>query len=109
MGRYTSKEIELRQTIMLLRKERNQISGELREQAYAMGNYLKPSNILTRTLQDFNKEPEFKSSVIASVSGIIGGYVSRKLLFGKSNSVLKKVLGIGLQLATTKLIAQKVK
>lgn len=107
MSKYNDKHTELKQAMIALRQKRSQISSELKEQVYHTSEYLKPSSILIRILKDFNKEPEYKTTVIASVTSIIGGYISRKLLFGKSSSVIKKMLGIGLQVFTTKLIAGK--
>ncbi len=108
MSKYNDKHTELKQMMIVLRQERSQIFDELKEQVYHTSEYLKPSSILTRTLKDFNKEPELKTTVIASVTSFVGGYLSKRFLFGKSSSAIKKILGIGLQVFTTKLIAGKI-
>lgn len=107
MSKYNDKQTELKQAMIALRQERSQIYDELKEQVYHTSEYLRPSSILMRTLKDFNKEPEYKTTVITSVTSIIGGYLSKKFLFGKSSSAIKKILGIGIQVFTAKLIAGK--
>lgn len=107
MSKYNDKQTELKQAMIALRQERSQIFDELKEQVYHTSEYLKPSSIVIRTLKGFNKEPEFKTTMITSVTSIVSGYLSKKFLFGKSSSAFKKILGIGLQVFTSKLIAGK--
>mgnify|MGYP005855069023 CR=1 FL=1 len=69
----------------------------------------KPINIIKNTLEDFRNIPNAKSSIIASITGIAAGYVSRKLLVDdSSSSLLKKISGYAIQFAITNFISKKI-
>lgn len=109
MSKFSTKEIELKHAIVALRKERRETLVDLTQQVYITAEYLKPSNMIGRVFEGFKKESEFKSSLLTTVTSYVGGYISKRLLLGKSSSTFKKILGLGLQMVTTKLIATKIK
>ena len=67
---------------------------------------LMPSNLLNRALNDLKEAPEFKSNLFQSLISISGGYLSKKLLIGKSNNIFKKLLGFATQYLATKYISK---
>ncbi|WP_299211483.1 hypothetical protein [uncultured Dokdonia sp.] len=107
MSKSSTKEMELKQAIVALRKERRETLRDLTQQAYITAEYFKPSNMIGRAFEGFKKESDFKSSLLTTTASYIGGYISKRLLFGKSSSTLKKIFGLGLQIVTTRLIANR--
>ena len=45
---------------------------------------IKTINIIKDTFQDFTHSPDLKSNLLQTAVSITGGYLSKKLLFGKS-------------------------
>lgn len=70
---------------------------------------LRPINIINQTLVDLRNTPEIKHTLVESLISISGGYLSKKLLFGKSTSVFKKILGYVIQYGITNFISKKVR
>lgn len=67
---------------------------------------LRPSKLLIRALVDIKEEPEVKGTLYESVISLIGGYISKKIVVGKSKSIIKNVLGFVVQYVTTRLISK---
>lgn len=109
MSKYSTKEIELKQAIVALRKKRRETLTDLTQEAYITAEFLKPTNIIGRVFSSFKNEPELKGSLFTTAVSTIGGFISKRLLLGKSSSIIKTMLGLGLQIATTKLISNKMK
>lgn len=68
----------------------------------------KPSNIVKRVFVDLKEEPQVRDNVLQSVVSLAAGYLTKRLLIGKSNSFLKSVVGYVIQIGATKLISKKV-
>lgn len=82
---------------------------ELKNQLDVTYESLKPINIINKTLVDLRNTPDIKHNLVESLISISGGYLSKKLLLGKSNSVFKKILGYVIQYGITNFISKKVR
>jgi len=82
---------------------------ELKEQLAVTSESIKPINIIKDTFQDFKHSPDLKSNLLQTAVGITGGYLSKKLLFGKSKSFFKKTIANLLQYGVAYFISKKVK
>ena len=67
---------------------------------------LKPLSLLKNTLIDVAKSPYLIDNIVGAVLGLATGYVSRKIMIGKSSNVVRKILGSILQVGVTKIITQ---
>ena len=67
---------------------------------------LKPLNLIRNTVAEINETVGFKSDIAQSAISIGIGYLAKKLVVGKTDSIFKNILGSVLQLAVTTLIAK---
>ena len=98
----------LEQAILKLRVRKNNEFRVLKAQVDTSYLELKPSRILKRIYADIKSEPEIKNNVIESVLSLAGGYVSKRLLIGKSNSLIETIMGYLVQIGATKIISDKI-
>lgn len=108
MKSYKNQNEQLDSAIELLEHKRKLKFYELKQQLAVTYESVKPINILNQTLIDFKESAEVKSNVLQSVLSIAGGYISKKIVLGKTNSTFKKILGYVLQYGVTNFISKKV-
>ena len=108
MKSYKNQNEELDIAISNLERQRDQKFFELKQQLNLTYESVKPINILNQTLTDFKESTQVKSNVLQSVVSLAGGYLSKKLLIGNTNSTFKKILGYVLQYGITNFISKKV-
>ncbi|AWG21605.1 hypothetical protein FFWV33_08695 [Flavobacterium faecale] len=108
MAAYKDQNLALDNSIAQLLVEREIKLNALKRQLNMTFESVKPVNILKDTLADFNKAPEAKADIFQSILSISGGYLTKKLVMGKSNSIFKKALGYVVQYGLTKFISNKV-
>ena len=108
MASYKDQNTLLDQTIARLEMERDSKFEELKDQMAITFQSVKPVNILKGTLEDLKHFPEVKSHFTQLATSLLGGYLSKKLLVGKSPSTFKKILGYLLQYSVTNFISKKV-
>lgn len=102
----SNKQLDLAIIELKLKKDRDFLALKLQlEQSY---EELRPSRIVKRIFVDLKEEPKLKESALKSVLVLAGGYLSKRLLIGKSNSFLKSIMGYLVQIGATKLISNKV-
>lgn len=98
----------LNDAILLLEARRKHEYEDLKSQFYETTETFRPINIFNQAVKDFKEGPEIKTNLFETLLSISGGYFSKKILVGKSNSIVKKVLGYVLQFAVTNFISKKV-
>ncbi|MEN3322852.1 hypothetical protein VP395_03875 [Mariniflexile soesokkakense] len=98
----------LNDAIVLLEKRRKKEYEELKLQFYETSENFRPINIFNQAVKDFREVPEVKTNLFETILSITGGYFSKKIIVGKSNSLVKKILGYVLQYAVTNFISKKV-
>lgn len=108
MATYKDQNTALDIAISRLEIEKKEKYEDLKWQLEVTANSLKPINIIKDTVQDFQQSPDLKSSFVKGIASLTGGYLSKKLLFGKSKSTIKNILGYVLQYGMTHLISKKV-
>jgi hypothetical protein len=77
-------------------------SGEwhlLKEQLHTTQESLKLKNIIKSTFKGAMSSPDLKSSILNTAVGLTTGFVTKKLLIGKTINPLKKLLGIVVEMA----------
>ncbi|MGE5944778.1 MAG: hypothetical protein ACM31G_10610 [Flavobacteriales bacterium] len=98
--------------IIALENKQKIKAEELKSQFDITYHELSPSKLITDlfkgTYNKIKNEPKIKGNILELVISLVGGYLSKKVLVGKSNSVLKGLFGFGVQLLTTKLISKKI-
>ena len=98
----------LNNAILLLEARRKNEYEDLRIQFYESSENFRPVNIIKQTIKDFREISEVKTNLFETLISVTGGYFSKRLIIGKSNSFIKMVLGYVLQYSVTNFISKKV-
>ena len=67
---------------------------------------LKPMNLLKSSFNKIVRSPGLVEKIIDATVGLGAGFLSKKLLIGKSTSILKKLLGNALEFGVAGLITK---
>lgn len=67
---------------------------------------IKPLNLIRNTVEEINGAVGFKSDLAQSAISIGIGYLAKKLIVGKTDSMFKNIFGSIIQLAVTTLVAK---
>ena len=94
--------------LFLENKKRENLEG-LKMQLEATYQELRPSRLFIRVLNDIKEEPEVRGNLFESLISLTGGYLSKKILVGKSHSIFKNLFGYAVQYFTTKIISKNIK
>jgi hypothetical protein len=89
--------------------ERKNIDDEsiIKYEVKEMYETYKPANILKNTLTEVSASPRFRHNLLNIALGLGAGFLSQKLVIGRSAGLLKRVLGTALQFGVTSLIAKR--
>ncbi|CAM3484910.1 hypothetical protein [Flavobacterium chungbukense] len=67
---------------------------------------LKPINLIRNTVEEINETVGFKSHLAQSAISIGIGYVAKRFIVGKGDSMFKGILGSVVQLIVTNLVSK---
>lgn len=67
---------------------------------------LRPLNLIRNTVEEINETVGFKSNLAQSAISIGIGYLAKRFVVGKSNTMFKSVFGSLLQLVVTNLVSK---
>ena len=96
---------ELKIAIQTLKFEQ-EIQGKLLKEEFLITiESLKPVNIIKNTLHDITQSPYLIDNVLGAVTGLVSGYVSKKIAVGTSHNVIRKIAGALLQFGVTNMVA----
>jgi hypothetical protein len=98
---------ELGIAIKRLERKKRIMEEDLKDEAHAMLESMKPANILKHTIEEVRESIELKHNLFKVALGLGVGYFSRKLIIGKSAGIVKKVLGTALQYGITQFVVKK--
>jgi hypothetical protein len=96
----------LKESIQLLEAEQS-IKGQiLKDQLFITYESLKPGNLLKYTLKEISSSPNIIDNLAGTAMGLLGGYLSKKIIVGASGNVIRKLVGSILQFGVTNVVAQ---
>jgi len=99
--------IELKNAIQRLKVEQAIDEQLLKEQFYITFESLKPINLLRSTIYDITTSPHLTDSILGTATGLLTGYLSRKIVtIGASGNLFRRLLGTVLQLGVTNVVSQ---
>ncbi len=98
---------ELKAKIAELEKKKDIEEAAIKYEFKETYETYKPANILKNTLSEVSASPTFKHNLLNVVLGLGAGYLSKKLVVGRSAGLLKRVVGTALQFGVTSLVAKK--
>jgi hypothetical protein len=105
MGNITSS-AELKNAIKLLEIEKAGKEKLLKDQFVITYESLKPVNLINNFFKDISTSPVIFENFLSSAAGMASGFVTRKIVEGKSGSLLRKIFGSLLQFGITNFIAK---
>lgn len=108
MKTYKNQSERLDDLILQMEEKRSSDFVQMRSQFHLVYNELKPVNLLNQALVDIRETPYVRKNLLESVVSIAGGYLSKRMIMGESNSFFKKILGYGLQYGMTYFISKKI-
>lgn len=94
----------LDQKILALTKKKDYELMDLKNQFNVVLESAKPMNLIKQSISGFSETPGKKESLLELGTSFLGGYLSKKMLFGRSNSVVKNLIGNVLQYSVSTLI-----
>ncbi|MBF4491889.1 hypothetical protein IRZ83_04490 [Flavobacterium sp. JLP] len=96
----------LNQQIALLETRQDAEWCAIKDEIDGIKENLKPLNLIRNTVEEINETVGFKSHVAQTAISIGLGFLAKKLVVGKSDSMLKGVFGSLLQLVVTNLVSK---
>ena len=96
----------LRHAIATVEAKQAQELQSLKEQYHLTYESLKPVNLIKNTLHDAATSPELKNNLLNNIIGLASGYLSRKVLIGRSSGPVKRLFGTLMQFAVTNFVAR---
>tara|TARA_R110002096_G_scaffold431563_1_gene646970 strand:- start:10218 stop:10547 length:330 start_codon:yes stop_codon:yes gene_type:complete len=105
---YKSKNQELEARIMALENKQKVQFSVLKTELNHAYLQLKPSKLLSRAIEDIKETPKAKKNLFEVLISVAGGYFSKRLIVGKSNSMFKSLFGYTIQYLSTKVISKSI-
>lgn len=96
----------LKQAINELEIRQKQEKILLKEQLVETYESLKPSNILTNIIKDLASSENLKKEFINTAVAVTTGFITKKVIVGKSNNQALKLVGLALQFGITTLVSK---
>jgi hypothetical protein len=104
MTQKISKAQTLKKSIEVIRQKQLEQGKLLQEQFSVVYESLKPYNVLRNAIREIVTPSELKGNLIESATGLLSGYLSRKLLVRSSRNPLLRLAGIIVQYGVTKFV-----
>jgi hypothetical protein len=96
----------LKEEIKTLEIKQVENEKQLRLQMLNVYENLKPINILKNIARDVANTDSLKNDVTNTVASLMSGFISKKIIVGKSKNPFLKLIGIGIQLGMTTLVSK---
>ena len=96
----------LKHTIKVLQDDQA-VNGELvKKQFDHIAENLKPANIVKNSFNKTIASPNLVENVLSLTTGLATGYLTKKIAVGSKGNLLRRLLGVTIQLGITTIVAQ---
>ncbi len=96
----------LKEAIKLLEIKHVESEKQLRVEFNNVYENLKPINIIKNIVRDAVSNESLKHDVANTLASLMSGFISKKLIVGKSKNPFLKLIGIGIQFGMTTLVSK---
>lgn len=96
---------ELKNAIELLEFEQTYKWQIVKKQLLVVHEGLKPLNLIKSTISEATSSPYLMENILGAAAGLASGYVSRKIVIGRSANVIRKLIGSAIQFGVTNVVA----
>lgn len=97
---------QLNQRIQLLENRQDEEWCSIKDHIDEIKENLKPINLIRNTVEEINETVGFKSHLAQSAISIGIGYLAKRFIVGKSDSMFKGILGSIVQLIITNIVSK---
>lgn len=104
--RYTVE--SLREEIKALEIKQDSDEKEFRQQLRETYENLKPVNILKNIVKDFYSTENLMNELVSTAVSVTSGFISKKLVIGRSKNQFLRLIGLAVQLGITSLVSKKI-
>jgi hypothetical protein len=105
-NQYTAE--SLKEMIKVLEEKQVEEGQILKEQLIKTYENLKPANIVKNLVKEFYSSENLKDELIATAISVTSGFITKKLVVGKSNNQILKLVGLAIQFGMTSLVSKKI-
>jgi hypothetical protein len=105
MYRITSSET-LKEAIAQVEQQRREQLVSLTKQLHVLLESLRPGALLKSALHEVSTPSELNKNFVDTSIGLTAGYLSEKLLIGKTSNPLKMLLGTAIKFAVTNVVTR---
>lgn len=99
---------QLQESILLLETQRANEEMLLKAELKTTIESLKPFNLIKSSVSEFIKSPNLKENVLDASLSLVAGFLSKKIIFGNSQSHVKQVVGDLIQASVTSIFSKNV-
>lgn len=103
-NQYTSE--TLKEAINALEVRQKEEEKLLQLQLINVYENLKPINIIKNLVNDVATTDNIKHDIINTFASLMSGFISKKIVVGKSKNPFLKLIGLGIQLGMTTLVSK---
>ena len=96
----------LKNSISVLEQRQREEGMLLKNQLSATLESIKPGNILRKIIGDIAEPSELKDNLIQTATGLLSGYISRKMLVRSSKNPLLRLVGVLVQYGVTNFVSK---
>lgn len=96
----------LKEAIKALEIRQVEEEKQLRAEFLNVYENLKPINILKNIVRDVSNTDSLKHDVSSTMASLMSGFISKKLIIGRSKNPFVKLLGVGIQFGMTTLVSK---
>jgi len=97
----------LKEMIRVLEIKQAEEGQVLKQELINTYENMKPSNILKNLVREFYSSEHLKDELISTAISVTSGFISKKLVVGKSNNQILKLVGLAVQLGITTFVSKK--
>jgi hypothetical protein len=101
----TTAALELKQLIVLLERRQIEEGNLLKKQFTITYDSMKPLNVLRKLLLEFGSPSDIKDDLVQTATGVVSGFLTRRLLGRSSKNTFIRLAGIYLQHQVSNFIA----
>jgi hypothetical protein len=97
---------ELQEAIQLLEEEKAFKLQLMKENFHQTYESIEPAKLIQNTLKEISTTPFLIDNLLSAGVGLAVGYVSRKVVLGRSHNSFRRLLGTVLQFGITNIVAK---
>ena len=97
----------LDQMILTLKIKKSDEFDSLKEQFQITYESIKPLNLIKNAFIDCTEAPALKNNLLNTLISLSTGYLSKKIIVGKTHNPIKRILGSLFQIVITTAISKR--